>query len=346
VPAWGYQDESQPAVAEQQINAAADHGIDAFIYDWYWYGNAPFLNGALDHGYLHARNNARPRFALMWANHDWVNIHPAVRGTSPPVLVPGRQSRAHFEAATDYVVRHYLRHPSYWRVEGGAYFSFYELMRLVRGLGGIEETRAALDSFRAKARAAGAGELHLNAVVWGIQILPGESHHEDPKLMLAKLGFESVTSYVWIHHTPMTTFPTVPYPDYAQAAAEDWERLAGAYGLPYFPNVTVGWDPSPRTVQSDSYDNLGYPFTSILVGNTPEQFGRALERARAFLDRGLTNPPILTINAWNEWTEGSYLEPDAIHGMGYLEAIKRVFGAEAVVVEAARRVEHVSRPVP
>jgi hypothetical protein len=164
--------------------------------------------------------------------------------------------------------------------------------------------------------------------------------------MLAKLGFESVTSYVWIHHTPMTTFPTVQYPDYARAAAEDWERLAGAYGLPYFPNVTVGWDPSPRTVQSDSYDNLGYPFTSILVGNTPEQFGRALERARAFLDRGLTNPPILTINAWNEWTEGSYLEPDTIHGMGYLEAIKRVFGAEAVVVEAARRVEHVSRPVP
>lgn len=37
-------------------------------------------------------------------------------------------------------------------------------------------------------------------------------------------------------------------------------------------------------------------------------------------------PKILTINAWNEWTEGSYLEPDTVNGYGYLQAIKRVFG--------------------
>ncbi|MBM3852146.1 MAG: hypothetical protein FJ399_03215 [Verrucomicrobia bacterium] len=35
---------------------------------------------------------------------------------------------------------------------------------------------------------------------------------------------------------------------------------------------------------------------------------------------------ILTLNAWNEWTEGSYLEPDTEHGYGYLEAVREVFG--------------------
>ena len=85
---------------------------------------------------------------------------------------------------------------------------------------------------------------------------------------------------------------------------------------------------TPRTVQSDRYDNRGpYPYSSILAGNTPEEFAWALEQARTFLDRVESNPPILTINAWNEWTEGSYLEPDTVNGMGYLEAIKQVFGA-------------------
>ena len=332
-PLWGYEDESEPEAMARKIDAAADHGLTAFLFDWYWYENRPFLNGALDRGYLGAHNNDRLKFALMWANHDWVDIHPAVRNGPPRVLVPGAQPRAHFEAATDHIVERYLRHPSYWRLDGRAYFSFYELMGLIDGLGGAGETRQALESFRVKARAAGAGELHLNAVVWGLQILPGERALQDPKAMLSELGFDSVTSYVWAHHTPMTSFPATPYPQYAETAAESWTRFTQEYTIPYYPNVTMGWDPSPRTIQSDRYENSRpYPYSSILTGNTPEVFARALEEARAFLDRAETDPPILTINAWNEWTEGSYLEPDTRHGMAYLEAIKRVFGDVPVVL--------------
>ena len=40
------------------------------------------------------------------------------------------------------------------------------------------------------------------------------------------------------------------------------------------------------------------------------------------------NERILTINCWNEWTEGSYLEPDKVNGLKYLEAIKGLFAAE------------------
>jgi len=36
-------------------------------------------------------------------------------------------------------------------------------------------------------------------------------------------------------------------------------------------------------------------------------------------------PRILNINCWNEWTEGSYLEPDTKNGMKYLEAVQAVF---------------------
>ena len=36
-------------------------------------------------------------------------------------------------------------------------------------------------------------------------------------------------------------------------------------------------------------------------------------------------PPLITVNSWNEWTETSYLQPDSLYGYGYLDAVKRVF---------------------
>src|SRR5262245_1399870 len=74
VPAWGYTDESDPKVMEKKIAAAADHGIDGFIYDWYYYDDGLFLEKGLEQGFLKAANAARIKFGLMWANHDWVEI--------------------------------------------------------------------------------------------------------------------------------------------------------------------------------------------------------------------------------------------------------------------------------
>lgn len=81
VPLWGYLDESKPETSEKQIAAAADHGIDTFIFDCYWYENGPFLNGGLEQGFLKAANNNRLKFSIMWANHDWINIFPYKRRT-------------------------------------------------------------------------------------------------------------------------------------------------------------------------------------------------------------------------------------------------------------------------
>ena len=64
---------------------------------------------------------------------------------------------------------------------------------------------------------------------------------------------------------------------------------------------------------------------SAIVGGTPAAFKKYLEKAKGYLD---TRPPterILTINSWNEWTEGSYLEPDTNTKMEYLNAVKAVF---------------------
>ncbi|HHV98452.1 MAG TPA: hypothetical protein GXX36_02565 [Clostridiaceae bacterium] len=327
IPLWGYEDESDPEIMSKKIDAAADHGLDAFIFDWYWYEDGPFLQHALEDGFLKAENNNRLKFALMWANHDWIDIHPASRSKPYNILAKGAVSEKAFVEATDHIINTYFNHPSYWRVNGGLYFSVYELMSLVKGFGGsVDFTRTILEDFRERVRKAGLGELHLNSVVWGIQILPGEEQITDVNEMLEKLGFDSITSYVWIHHQQMDSFPFTSYAEYRERCVADFEKFTTEYKLPYFPNVTMGWDSSPRTIQSDAFDNLGYPFTPILEGNTPEEFEKALIQARNFLNKQPENSRILTINAWNEWTEGSYLEPDTENKMRYLEAIKKVFG--------------------
>jgi hypothetical protein len=47
--------------------------------------------------------------------------------------------------------------------------------------------------------------------------------------------------------------------------------------------------------------------------------------ARYYLDKHPDQPPLITINSWNEWTETSYLQPDDLNGYGYLDAVKSVF---------------------
>jgi hypothetical protein len=262
----------------------------------------------------------------MWANHDWVDLFPATAGEPPPLHYAGAVTPAAFERLSQYVIDHYFVQPSYWTLDGCPYFSIYELYRLIEGLGGVEATRAALHDFRRRTVAAGFPDLHLNAVVWGVQLLPGEQAISNPNELLAALGFQSVTSYVWVHHVPLREFPLTSYAAVQAEMEQYWRQAQREFSLPYYPNVTMGWDSSPRTNQDRPFTDSGYPYTPILGGNTPDAFQAALRAARDFLEPRPPQDRILTINAWNEWTEGSYLEPDTVNGLHYLQAIRAIFG--------------------
>ena len=129
VPAWGYRNENRPEVMQQKIDAAADHGLDVFIFDWYFYDEAQmpgnkYLSSALEEGFLKAPNNDRMKFSLLWCNHDLGEI---ARGAVTPET---------FELLTDYVIEHYFKHPSYWLVDGCPYFSIYEVNTFLATFGG------------------------------------------------------------------------------------------------------------------------------------------------------------------------------------------------------------------
>ncbi|HQH53618.1 MAG TPA: glycoside hydrolase family 99-like domain-containing protein, partial [Candidatus Hydrogenedentes bacterium] len=139
------------------------------------------------------------------------------------------------------------------------------------------------------------------------------------------LGFNSVTSYVWIHHVALPEFPQTPYDYVRDKYIDHWKQAAPRYNVPYFPNVTMGWDSSPRCHSDDAFKNTGYPFMATISNNTPEAFEGGLRAVKALADTLPPGPRIITVNCWNEWTEGSYLEPDTRNGLAYLEAVQRVF---------------------
>ena len=87
----------------------------------------------------------------------------------------------------------------------------------------------------------------------------------------------------------------------------------------------MGWDPTPRMNPRQRFDGRGYPNTPVIVNNTPGNFLRVLEQIKTKLSRSAPPLRILTINAWNEWGEGSYLEPDMETGTEYLNTICMVF---------------------
>ncbi len=326
IPLWGYTNESDPEVMRMKIDAANKYGIDVFIYDWYYYNDGPFLEKGLENGFMGAGNNNKLKFALMWANHDWVDLFPRNPEIgNAPLFYPGAITPETFDKMTDYIIEKYFNHPSYWKIDGCPYFSIYELYRFIEGMGGRENAKAALEKFRIKTRKAGFKDLHLNAVVWGVQILPGEKILKDPEEMLDYFSFSSITSYVWIHHVKLGSFPVTEYSE----ARDDYFKYSNDFvkkaKLPYFINVSMGWDASPRCRQDIPFKNLGYPCMAMIGNNTPSAFKNALETAKNWTDIRHKKNRIITINSWNEWTEGSYLEPEREYGYQYLEAVKSVF---------------------
>ena len=330
-PAWGHFDESDPKWAAREIDLAADHGITTFLYDWYWYENGPFLQHALENGFLKADNNGRIKFALMWANHDWLNIHPASFTNRPETLAKGTVSAEAFGRLVDYVVKQYFARPNYLRIDNVPYFSIYELGTFIAGVGGLDAARRALDSFRATARASGFTDIHLNAVLYGLSTRPKEVNQPDLQRLVSDLGISSLTTYAWVHHYDPNEagFPKGSYTRAAERNYQVWEETRTRYSIPYHPNVSMGWDSSPRTVQSDRFESRGYPWTAVLDGNTPSAFQSALEKAREFATRETRGQRLITLNAWNEWTEGSYLLPDARYGSKYLHAVRSALGPPA-----------------
>jgi len=316
-PLWGYVNEADPFVMEMEIAAATTHGVNAFIYDWYWYDGRPFLEQCLVDGFLRARNNREMSFCLMWANHDATTLWDKRLSCQPEsVIWRGSVSREVFEPMARRMIEKFFTLPNYLTIDGKPVFMIYDAANLVKGFGGVEQAREALDWFRQQAVAAGLVGLHLQMCLWneGAVNVSGVDGGKtvSPYELISSLGFDSVTHYQFCHFTDMDR----PYQDILTDVQAEWKRIDSRCPVPYFPHVSVGWDNNPRFLDFRP---------GVTTGNTPEAVGQALELAKNYVDSHPLPCKLITVNSWNEWTESSYLQPDNLNGYGYLAAVKNVF---------------------
>lgn len=326
-PLWGFTDDTRPEDFERAAAAACDAGIDAFIVDWYWYQDQPFLEGPLNQSIL--PSDSPLKFALMWANHEWTDVFPQTHGHRPRHLASPAVNGEGFRSMTQRIIERYMTSPRYWRIDGAAYFSIFQIDGLIESLGGREAAREAFADFRNRAASAGVGELHLAVVTSNFE--PDSGMHD----YLAALGIDSANDYWWPMYdnwyapgmTPSLTAqsPTIPYAELRRAAESRRDAVQSTIDVPYAPTVDAGWDSTPRTVQDETMFTDGYPYLPVVVDDSPEELEVALRNALAYARQH--NSRYLTVYAWNEWTEGSFLMPDEQYGTGRLNAVRAVFGS-------------------
>jgi hypothetical protein len=323
-PAWGPHDEADPAWMAREIDLAADHGVDGFIVDTYWYEDGGFLDRAITDGLLRAANRDRIRFCCMWANHTWRNWHPCQATQHPwrdAPLLEGAVSIAAWRRFAERITG-WMELPHYLRVDGRPYFSIYQTKTFVRACGSLAAAADELGWFRDLVRQRIGVAPHLGAVwgaLGGLDLPPGEIYE--------KLGLESITPYNCSDHHPIweESFPIADWTDADRANRSAWTVRDAGSGLPYIPNLTTGWDSSARCAATDRWERRMYPWYPVLPDD-PARFRRELEAVRDHLAAHPEAIQMVTLNAWNEWTEGAVLLPTTDRGTALLEQVRAVFG--------------------
>lgn len=315
-PLWGYVNEANPQVMEMQINTALEHGVNTFIYDWYWYDRRPFLENCLNDGFLKANNNKKMKFYLMWANHNATYLWDVRNSYDTSASIwDGAVDRTEFEKIARRITEKYFVLDNYYKIDGEPVFMIYDFHNLMKGLGGFKAIQEAFAWFSEMVKEYGLPGVHFQYDKFDnvpIESAMEEGYDFSPIEMVGKVGFKSMSHYQFVHFMSMEN---LTYENAIELMKKEWE-LCESSNITYFPHVSIGWDPNIRFKKYDP---------NVLRNNTPENVEKAFKLAKEYIDTHTDRPPLITVNSWNEWTEGSYLEPDDVNGYGYLEAIKRVF---------------------
>ena len=298
----GFYDLRLPEARKAQADLAREYGIHGFCYYHYWFNGKRLLETPLQE-ILKSGEPDFP-FCLCWANENWTRTWD---GGENDILMEQKYSE---EDDLNHIrfLCEVFRDRRYIRIHGRPLFLVYRANRLPDPL-------KSTTTWREVARKLGVGEIYLCRV----ESSPDE--HTDPK----ELGFDAAVEFQPDGTMLSRDLRDERFPDMAAFKYEKIvDRMLSKVPPPYrrFSCVIPSWDNTPRRKRNALF------FTE----SSPDQYGRWLRNVIDIRnDRG-EEENLVFINAWNDWGEGSHLEPDERFGRAYLEATKSA-------LDAARRDE-------
>jgi hypothetical protein len=310
----GYYNLLDPEAREAQVALAHLHGIEAFCYWHYWFGDGRRI---LERPFDDVLLSGKPDFpfCLCWANESWTGIwHGAPGRMLMEQKYPGvEDEEAHFE-----FLKKAFADPRYVRVDGKPLFLIYSPWK-------IPDLQAHVARLRARCERDGFAGIFLVSMAGGpynaefgcfdavVPSEPGTYLHSHMRMNKLQRALRIYCVKKWGDRTPrwlknrLHMPDRYPFEEFADAAFQGWPADGKT-----LPCVLTGWDNSPRS---------GYRGV-VLDGYNPAVFRAYLDKALALVRRFPAGRRIVFIKAWNEWAEGNYLEPDQARGNSYLEAIR------------------------
>ncbi len=284
-----------------QAELARRYGVTAFSYYYYWFNGRRLLNRPIDA--VVASGDPDFPFMLCWANEPWSRNWD---GLAKEVLIPQDYAPG-WERSFAADAAPIMRDPRYLRLNGKPILALYRVAHFPDTVGSIVRLRTAFSQ-------EGFHDVHL---VGGWPQL-GEDDFLPPEA--GELGLDAYVEFPphGIPAAPLEVpgadrapgFAAQTY-DYGATVDAVLDQLAADQTFRYH-SVMMGWDNTAR---------IGIR-SFVFHCATPTNFRRWLRAAVRRARSEASGPETAVfINAWNEWAEGTYLEPDRDFGTGWLEAV-------------------------
>lgn len=315
-----YYDLSHVEVMEKQAELAKKYGVYGFCYYHYWFKDGKKLLEKPVENMLHDRKVDIP-FCLSWANENWSRNWDG--GNREIIMEQDYGDKIDWEKHFIYLLD-FFKDDRYIKVDNKPLLLIYKPEQ-------IDKFNDMVKYFKNRAIQEGFNDLLIlrqnpssfidkyfddsyidytvkfePATYWALQSIKESSFVKEMcKSILHKLNLDNIRIKLRRYRDSHAK-PQLRKYNYDEA----WNYILNSepYNEKIINGAFVDWDNTARNKNG-----------ALFVGATPDKFYDYMSE----LVKKESALNMIFINAWNEWAEGAYLEPDEKYSYGYLEALKK-----------------------